>query len=69
MIPYDTEMSDEEADDIERERFERRHPPKKYMFTWCERCTLLKGCYYQHGERSNNPHFLTEECGNGPAQC
>lgn len=68
MSFYDTtEGDDDYAEELQRERQEQRNTAKPYMFKWCEKCTLLKGCYYQHGERSSSPMFITEECGVGPS--
>lgn len=63
-------MSDDEMDDIEEQqiaRLERKKVEIPFLFSWCHKCTLLDGCYFQHGTRDINPSFLTPECGEGPA--
>jgi hypothetical protein len=47
------------------------HPKPKmekpcYQFEWCAKCTLLRGCYYQHGDL-DGPKYLEPACGEGPA--
>jgi len=44
---------------------ERTEPP--FMFEWCVRCSCLKVCYYQHGERNLHPMALDPSCAEGPA--
>jgi hypothetical protein len=33
-----------------------------YQFSWCKDCEYLQGCYYQDGEFSRWPYFITKEC-------
>ena len=68
MSTYDE--SEEESDyqeAMQMERIERKKAAEPFMFKWCEKCTLLRGCYFQHGTRDTHPHFLNQECGEGPS--
>ena len=37
------------------------------MFAWCSQCSLLGGCYFQHGPELDGPMFLDPTCPDGPA--
>ena len=38
---------------------------KKRMFTWCNRCKYVRGCY--DDEAGRGPNYLEPACGEGPA--